>query len=67
VRLFENRMQRGAFGAKRDEVTGGWRELHNEELHNMYSCRPIGNLTFYIFYAQRSRDHGFDSWPYHIF
>jgi hypothetical protein len=24
-------------GAKRDEVTGGWRKLHNEELHNLYS------------------------------
>jgi hypothetical protein len=25
------------FGSKRDEVTGGWRKLHNEELHNLYS------------------------------
>jgi hypothetical protein len=25
------------FGPKRDEVTGGWRKLHNEELHNLYS------------------------------
>jgi hypothetical protein len=25
------------FGLKRDEVTGGWRKLHNEELHNLYS------------------------------
>jgi hypothetical protein len=28
---------RRIFGAKRDEVTGGWRKLHNEELHNLYS------------------------------
>jgi hypothetical protein len=34
--VFENRVQRRIFGAKRDEVTGGWRKLHNEELHNSY-------------------------------
>jgi hypothetical protein len=28
---------RRIFGPKRDEVTGGWRKLHNEELHNFYS------------------------------
>jgi hypothetical protein len=28
---------RRIFGPKRDEVTGGWRQLHNEELHNLYS------------------------------
>jgi hypothetical protein len=28
---------RKIFGPKRDEVTGGWRKLHNEELHNLYS------------------------------
>jgi hypothetical protein len=32
-RLFENRVLRIIFGPKRDEVTGGWRKLHNEELH----------------------------------
>jgi hypothetical protein len=30
LRMFENRMLRGRFGPKRDEVTGEWRELHNE-------------------------------------
>jgi hypothetical protein len=35
--VFENRTLRGIFGLKRDEVTGGWRKLHNEELHNLYS------------------------------
>jgi hypothetical protein len=30
-------MLRRIFGPKRDEVTGGWRKLHNEELHNLYS------------------------------
>jgi hypothetical protein len=32
---------RGIFGPKRDGVTGGWRKLHNEELHNLYSSRSI--------------------------
>jgi hypothetical protein len=34
-------MLRRIFGPKRDEVTGGWRELHNEELHNLYSSPSI--------------------------
>jgi hypothetical protein len=34
--VFQNRMLRRIFGPKRDEVTGGWRKLHNEELHNLY-------------------------------
>jgi hypothetical protein len=33
------------FGPKRDEVTGGWRKLHNEELHNLYSSLNIFLLT----------------------
>jgi hypothetical protein len=37
MRVFENRMLRRIFEPKRDEVTGGWRKLHNEELHNLYS------------------------------
>jgi hypothetical protein len=36
LRLFENRVLRRTFGPKRDEVTGDWRKLHNEELHNLY-------------------------------
>jgi hypothetical protein len=39
LRVFENRMLRKIFGPKRDEVIGGWRKLHNEELHNLY-CSP---------------------------
>jgi hypothetical protein len=35
----ENRVLRSIFGRKRDEVTGGWRKLHNEELHNLYSAK----------------------------
>jgi hypothetical protein len=34
--VFENRVLRRIFGPKRDEVTGDWRKLHNEELHNLY-------------------------------
>jgi hypothetical protein len=37
LRVFENRILRRIFGPKRDEVTGEWRKLHNEELHNLYS------------------------------
>jgi hypothetical protein len=35
--MFENRVLRRIFGLKRDEVTGEWRKLRNEELHNLYS------------------------------
>jgi hypothetical protein len=41
LRVFENRVLRRIFGPKRDEVTGGWRKLHNEELHNLYSSPDI--------------------------
>jgi hypothetical protein len=36
LRLFENRVLRRIFGPKRDEVTGEWRKLHNEELNDLY-------------------------------
>jgi hypothetical protein len=38
--VFENRVLRRIFGQKRDEVTGGWRKLHNE-LYNLYSSPSI--------------------------
>jgi hypothetical protein len=38
---FENRVLRRIFGSKRDEMTGGWRELHNEELHNLHFSPSI--------------------------
>jgi hypothetical protein len=41
MRVFENRVLRKIFGPKRDEVTGGWRNLHNEELHDLYSSPNI--------------------------
>jgi len=37
LRVFENRVLRRVFGPKRDEVTGEWRKLHNEELSDLYS------------------------------
>jgi hypothetical protein len=37
----ENRVLKRIFGPKRDEVTGGWRKLYNEELHNLYSSPSI--------------------------
>jgi hypothetical protein len=42
--LFENRVLRRIFGPKRDEVTAGWRKLHDEELHNLYSSPGLIRL-----------------------
>jgi hypothetical protein len=39
--LFENRMLRRLCGSRRDEVTGSWRNLYNEDLHNLYSLSII--------------------------
>jgi hypothetical protein len=39
LRVFENRVLRRIFGPKRDEVTGNWRKIHNEELNDLY-CSP---------------------------
>ena len=39
LRVFENRVLRRIFGLKKDEVTGGWRKLHSEELDDLY-CSP---------------------------
>ena len=36
-RVFENRVLRRIFGPKRNEITGEWRTLHNEELNDLYS------------------------------
>jgi hypothetical protein len=41
LRVFENRVLRGIFGLKRDEVTGEWRKQHDGELHNLYLSPDI--------------------------
>jgi PAS domain-containing protein len=41
LRVFKNRALRRIFGPKRDDVTGEWRKLHNEELHTLYSSPDI--------------------------
>jgi hypothetical protein len=43
--MFENSVQRKTFGSKREEVVGGWRRLHNEELHNLYASPNIIRVT----------------------
>jgi hypothetical protein len=51
LRVFENRVLRRIVGPKRDGVTGGWRKLYNEELHNLYSSPS----TFRIIKSRRMR------------
>ena len=41
LKVFENRVLKRIFGPRRDEVTGEWRKLHNEELNDMQSSPNI--------------------------
>jgi hypothetical protein len=41
LRMSGNTVRRNIFGPKRDEVTGGWRKLHNQELNDLYSSPDI--------------------------
>jgi hypothetical protein len=41
LRVFENRVLRKISGPKTDKMVDGWRKLHNEELHNLYSSPSI--------------------------
>jgi hypothetical protein len=41
LRVFENRVLRRIFGPKRDEITGEWRKLHNDDLNGLYSLTKI--------------------------
>ena len=43
-RVFENRVLRKMYGTTRDEATGEWRKLHNEQLHDLWSSPNIVNL-----------------------
>jgi hypothetical protein len=45
MKAFENRVMRKILGPKREEVAGGWRRLHNEELHNLYASQDIISLS----------------------
>jgi len=41
LRVFKNRVLKGTFGPKRDEVTGEWNKLHNEKLKDLYPSLNI--------------------------
>ena len=44
LRVLENRVLREIFGPKRDQVTGEWRKLHNEELNDVYAHQILFGL-----------------------
>jgi hypothetical protein len=48
LRVFENRVLRRIFGPKRDEVTGEWRKLHNEEVNGLYSLLNIVRVIKFV-------------------
>jgi hypothetical protein len=54
LRVFENRVLRRIFGPRRDEVTGEWRKLRNEELNNLYSILN----TIWVIKSRRMRRVG---------
>jgi hypothetical protein len=47
LRVFEYRMLRSIFRPKRYEVIGGWRKLHNQELHNLHFLPIIGKVRVF--------------------
>jgi hypothetical protein len=51
-------MLRKLFGLKKNEMVGGWRNLHNEELHNLYSSTSIIKMTK----IRRMRWAGYVAW-----
>jgi hypothetical protein len=57
LRMFENRVLRKIFELKREEVAGGWRRLHNEDLHNLY---PSPNVIRMMKEDEACSSHGRD-------
>jgi hypothetical protein len=58
-----NSLLRRIFGPKRDEMTGGWRKLHNEKLHNLYSSPSkirifMSRMMRWIEYVARIGENG---------
>jgi hypothetical protein len=53
--VFENRALRRIFGPERDEITGEWRRLHNEELHHLYYLPKTGGPTYPRLSAARKK------------
>jgi hypothetical protein len=45
LRVFESSLSKSVFGAKREKITGGWRRLHNEDLHNFNTAPNIFRVT----------------------
>jgi hypothetical protein len=56
LRVLENRVPRIIFGPKREELTGDWRRLHNEELYNLYIL-PITIIIIIIIIIIRCTGH----------
>jgi hypothetical protein len=57
LRVFENRVLRGIFGPKRDDVTGEWRKLQNEELHDLY----CSHIIVWVIKSRRMRWAGYEA------
>jgi hypothetical protein len=51
LKVFENKVLRRIYGPKRDEVMGGWRELHNKELHNVQSHSIVKTGILILFFC----------------
>jgi hypothetical protein len=49
--MSENRVLRRIFGPKSEDVAGGWRRLHNEELHNLYTSPNIRLMKLRMMWA----------------
>ena len=51
--MFENKVLRRIFGPRRDEVTGDWRRLHNEELNDLYTSPNIVQVGMWRVWVRR--------------